>query len=280
MTNATADPPALAPETEGRAPGRGRLAGRRVLVVGAGTRRMPGLERTPGNGRAIAILAAREGAAVACVDVDREAAEATAAAIAQEGGAAEVLVADIGDPDTCTALPAQARDALGGLDGVVLNVGILSPFGLAGTAAADWDRTFAVNARSHALIAGAALPLMEAGSAFVFMSSMSGILPGIGMPAYDATKAAMLSLSQNAAMEGAPRGIRSNAVLPGVIDTPLGAATVRPDARRDRLPIPLRRRGTAWEVAYATIFLLSHEAAYITGQTLVVDGGITTLMLG
>src|SRR5690606_31038526 len=110
-------------------------------------------------------------------------AEATAAAIAEADGTAAVIVADVSDPDACAALPAQARDALGGLDGAVLNVGILSPFGLAGTSAADWDRTFAVNVRSHALIAGAALPLMEAGAAFVFMSSMSGILPGIGMPA-------------------------------------------------------------------------------------------------
>lgn len=278
MTDAPS--PALAAETEGRAPGRGRLTGRRVLVVGAGSRLVPGLEQTPGNGRAIAILAAREGAAVACADVSRDAAEATAAAIHEEGGTAEVLVADVADPESCPELVERSRDALGGLDGVVLNVGILAPFGLGATRAADWDRVFAVNARSHALIAGAALAEMRSGSSFVFMSSMSGILPGIGMPAYDMTKAATLSLSQNTAMEGAPRGIRSNALLPGVIDTPLGAATPRPDARRDRLPIPLRRRGTAWEVAYATIFLLSDEAAYITGQSLVIDGGMSTLLLG
>jgi NAD(P)-dependent dehydrogenase (short-subunit alcohol dehydrogenase family) len=270
----------LPPEAQGRAPGRGRLAGRRVLVVGAGTQRVEGHESTPGNGRAISILAAREGAAVACVDRDHDSAQTTARAIVDEGGRAEVIVADVSDPDACEALVAQAAEALDGLDGIVLNVGILAPFGLGGTSAADWDRVFAVNARSHALVAGAALPRLAPGSALVFMSSMSGILPGIGMPAYDVTKAAAISLAQNAALEGAQRGVRANAVLPGVVDTPLGATTPRPDTARDRLPIPLVRRGTAWDVAYATIFLLSDEAAYVTGQTLVVDGGLTTLMLG
>jgi NAD(P)-dependent dehydrogenase (short-subunit alcohol dehydrogenase family) len=250
------------------------------MVVGAGSQKVEGLEGTPGNGRAIAILAAREGAAVACVDRDEDAARTTADAIAHEGGRAEVLVADVADPQAASGLPARAADALGGLDGLVFNVGILGPFGLGGTSAEDWDRVFSVNARSHALIAGAALELLPPGGSLVFMSSMSGILPGIGMPAYDVTKAAMLSLSQNAAMEGAPSRIRSNAVLPGVIDTPLGAMTPRPDSSRDRLPIPLARRGTAWDVAYATIFLLSDEASYFTGQTLVVDGGLTTLLLG
>jgi NAD(P)-dependent dehydrogenase (short-subunit alcohol dehydrogenase family) len=82
-------------------------------------------------------------------------------------------------------------------------------------------------------------------------------------------------------MEGAPRGIRANAVVPGVVDTPLGAATPRPTGPgRDRLHIPLGRRGTPWDVAYTTLFLLSAESAYITGQSLVVDGGLTTLVLG
>jgi NAD(P)-dependent dehydrogenase (short-subunit alcohol dehydrogenase family) len=256
------------------------MAGRRVVVVGAGTQVVEGLEQVPGNGRAISILAAREGARVACVDRDADSAAATVAAIEAEGGQASVVVADVADPQACLALVGEAEEALGGLDGVVLNVGILAPFGLSGTGAEAWDRVFAVNARSHALIAGAALPRMADGGSFVFMSSMSGILPGIGMPAYDVTKAAAISLSQNAALEGAPRRIRSNAVLPGVIDTPLGATTPRPDSSRDRLPIPLGRRGTAWDVAHATVFLLSDDASYVTGQQLVVDGGLTTLLLG
>jgi NAD(P)-dependent dehydrogenase (short-subunit alcohol dehydrogenase family) len=269
------------PESTGTAPGRGRLAGRRILVVGAGTRRVEGMEEAFGNGRAIAVLAAREGAAVACADIAAESAQTTADAIAGEGGAAHVLVADVADPAACERLIADGAEALGGLDGVVLNVGILGPFGLGGTAPEEWDRVFAVNARSHALIAGAALPVLEDGSSLVFMSSMSAFMPGIGMPAYDATKAAVTALARHTAMEGAPRGIRANAVLPGVVDTPLGADTPRPDGPpRERLKIPLGRRGTPWDVAYATVFLLSGESAYITAQEIVVDGGITTLVLG
>ena len=271
----------LTAESRGEAPGRGRLEGRRILVVGAGTRKVEGMEGAVGNGRAISIVCAREGAQVACADLDESSAAATVAAIEAEGGRAAVLAGDVADPATCSRLPADAVALLGGLDGVVLGVGILGPFGLAGTPPADWDRVWAVNARSHALIAGAALELMPSGSALVFMSSISGLLPGIGMPAYDATKAAILALARHAAMEGAPRGIRANAVVPGVVDTPLGAATPRPEGPgRDRLRIPLGRRGTPWEVAYTTLFLLSAESAYVTGQSLVVDGGLTTLMLG
>ena len=157
-----------------------------------------------------------------------------------------MLVADVADPAACERLVAESAEALGGLDGVVLNVGILGPFGLAGTTAEDWDRVFAVNARAHALVAGAALAVLEDGSSLVFMSSMSAFMPGIGMPAYDATKAAVTALARHTAMEGAPRGIRANAVLPGVVDTPLGADTPRPDGPpRERLKIPLGRRGHA-----------------------------------
>ena len=269
-----------AAEAAGTAPGRDRLAGRRVLVVGAGTRFVEGMEGAVGNGRAIALLTAREGAAVVCADVAEKAARATADAIEAEGGTAHVQVADVADPVACERLVAESGSLLGGLDGVVLNVGILSPWGLAGTSAGDWDRVFAVNARAHGLIAGAALPVLDENGSIVFMSSMSAFMPGIGMPAYDATKGAVMALMRHTAMEGAARGIRANAVLPGVVDTPLGAATPRPDGPpRERLHIPLSRRGTPWDVAYATIFLLSGESSYITAQGIVVDGGITTLML-
>jgi NAD(P)-dependent dehydrogenase (short-subunit alcohol dehydrogenase family) len=270
-------------EIHGKAASRGRLAGRRVLVVGAGTARYDGqAEGKIGNGRAISALVAREGGSVACADRDAAAARVTAELIGEEaGGAARVLEADVADPEACRALVPAAVEALGGLDGLVLNVGILGPFGLAGTSAEDWDRLFRVNVRSHALVAGQALGALDEGSSIVFMSSMSAFLPGIGMPAYDMAKAAVMGVMRHTALEGAPRRIRANAVLPGVVDTPLGAASAPPDARdRGRIPLPLGRRGTPWDVAYATVFLLSGEAAYITGQGIVVDGGVSTLFAG
>lgn len=271
----------LPPEAEGRAPGRGRLTGRRVLVVGAGTMLIEGHPGSVGNGRAISILAAREGARVACADRDRDSAQDTAATIAEEGGMATVIVADVTNANACRAMVAEASAEWGGLDGLVLNVGILAPSGLAATTAEAWDRVFATNARSHALVAAAALEVLDPGSAIVFMSSISGLLPGITMPAYDATKAAVLALARHTALEGAPRGIRANAILPGVVDTPLGAASAPPQTRdRARIPLPLGRRGSPWDVAYAAIFLLSGESSYVTGQSLVVDGGTTVLALG
>ena len=169
-------------EASGQAAARARLAGRRVLVVGAGTARYEGQEEGKiGNGRAIATLVAREGGSVACADRDAHAAQATADLIAEDSdGRAQVLEADVADPDACRRLVVEAADALGGLDGVVLNVGILGPFGLAGTAAEDWDRLFHVNVRSHALLATHALDTLEDGSSIAFMSSMSALLPGIG----------------------------------------------------------------------------------------------------
>jgi NAD(P)-dependent dehydrogenase (short-subunit alcohol dehydrogenase family) len=266
-------------EASGQALGRDRLVGRRVLVVGAGTARYDGqAEGKIGNGRAIATLVAREGGTVACADRDGAAAQQTADLTE---GNAHVLEADVSNPDACRTLIANASDAMGGLDGLVLNVGILGPFGLADTSPDDWDRLFHVNVRSHALLATHALSTLDEGSSIVFMSSMSAFLPGIGMPAYDMAKAAIMGVMRHTAMEGAKRRIRANAVMPGVIDTPLGAASAPPDARdRGRIPLPLGRRGTPWDVAYTTLFLLSGESSYITGQGIVVDGGVTTLFAG
>jgi NAD(P)-dependent dehydrogenase (short-subunit alcohol dehydrogenase family) len=252
--------------------------GRGVLVVGAGTALVAGYEGTVGNGRAIAILAAREGARVACGDRDEGAATATVAAIAEEGGEALTVVGDVTDADACAEMAEAAARQLDGLDGVVLCVGRLAPSGLAGTDAAAWDQVFATNLRSHALIAAAALPLLANGGSIVFLSSISGLVPGIRMPAYDATKAGILALARHTALEAAPRGITANAVLPGVVDTPFGFASAPPGGRdRGRIPLPLGRPATPWDVANAVIFLLSGEAAYITGQSIVVDGGTTTL---
>jgi NAD(P)-dependent dehydrogenase (short-subunit alcohol dehydrogenase family) len=268
---------ALSDEAAGRAPGRGRLAGRRVLVVGAGTRRSDDPNAPIGNGRAIAMLAAREGASVACADRDEAAARETVELIAADGGRAEVLVADVARPEECAAVVAGAEARLGGLDGLVLNVGTAQGARLAGTSVENWDTTFAVNVRAHFLVCQAAVPTLADGSSVVFISSIAGITPGSSLPAYDTSKAAIGGLCRHVAHEGARRTIRANVVAPGLIDTPIGRAASAGRPSRDRTPVPLRRQGTAWEIAYAAVFLLSDESSYITGQTLVVDGGLTAL---
>jgi NAD(P)-dependent dehydrogenase (short-subunit alcohol dehydrogenase family) len=265
----------LTPESAGTAAGRGRLTGRRIVVVGAGSRPSPDPETTVGNGRAIAVLCAREGASVACVDVNEAAAQATADLCAQEGASAVSVVADVRDADACEGLIGEAHQRLGGLDGVVANVGFGEGRGLEGTTPELWDDIFAVNVRSHFLVARAAMPLMDDDGAFVFIGSAAGLKAGTRFPAYDSSKAALFGLTRHVALEGAPRRIRSNYVILGPVDTPLGRVGDATVAGRTKIRWPLGRQATAWDVAYATVFMLGPESAYITAQSLVVDGGIT-----
>lgn len=261
-------------ESRGEAPGRNRLAGRRILVVGAG-QEDHGIEDPPiGNGRAMSVLFGREGAAVAVADLNAESAEATAELVRAEGAAAEVIAADAADERAAEGMFKSATEALGGLDGVVMNLGIGAGLGIGGTSAEDWDRVMAVNLRSHFLGSKQGLSAMrEEGGAIVLVGSIASreVMP---FPAYAASKAALESLCRQSAVEGAPK-VRTNLLIPGLIDTSLGRLASQISPLRDQVRIPARRQGTAWEVANAGLFLISDEASYVTGQSLVVDGGLT-----
>jgi NAD(P)-dependent dehydrogenase (short-subunit alcohol dehydrogenase family)/uncharacterized protein (DUF1330 family) len=267
----------LPDEALGVAPGRGRMIGRRVLLVGAGQTDFQLEDQPIGNGRALAILLAREGAHVVVGDRDEASANDTAQLIRAEGGTADTLVADVAQPHSIREMIATAQRQLDGLDGLVYNVGIPGPVGFDENTPEAWDMTLDVNLRGAMLTARAALPVMEPGASIVFISSI-GAVRGIGrMIAYDASKAGLSALVRATAIARKDDSIRANIVMLGMIDTGIGREGDRTMPGRETIPVPLGRRGTAWEVAYASLFLLSHESTFITGQTLAVDGGRTTL---
>ena len=265
----------LPAESLGDAPSRGRLAGRRILVVGGGQTDIGEADTPAGNGRAMSILFAREGAKVAVADRVIATAEATVAAMPEGHGKA--IAADVSDPAAIERMVAEATEWLGGLDGLALNVGIGGKPLLENNDAAAWDLTFAVNLRSHMLSVRAAWPHLAAASSIVFISSIAGIKPGSRIPAYDSSKAALGGLCRHVALEGEKRAIRANIVAPGLMDTSIGRLASRGRPSRTTTPVPLSRQGMGWETAYSALFLMSDEAAYVTGQTLVVDGGLSAL---
>lgn len=246
-----------------------RLEGRRALITGGGS----------GIGRATCELFAREGATVAVVDLREERARETAAAVARAGGTAVALVADVADGDAVSAMAAGAVGALGGVDILVNNAAFAEGDDILAIDEVTWDLNLAVVLKSVYLVSRSLLPQMLArgDGAIVNISSVNGIT-GVGQEAYSAGKAGVLSLTQNMALRYGRRGVRVNAVCPGTIRTPIWDPIVAHNPRIfEQLAqhYPLGRVGEPEDVARAILFLASADAAWITGQTLVVDGGIT-----
>ena len=266
--------------TLGLAASSSRLANRKILIVGAGQRTTTDVHAPIGNGRAISVLFAREGATLVCLDSNAAAADATVSQIQSEGGHAVPLVFDVRNAAGIARAVDDAKRLLGGeLDGLVLVVGISKGLPLAKLTAETWDDDFAVNVRSHMLFAQRAVEVMSPGGSIVLLSSMASQRAAGGNPAYEASKAAQLALVRAIARAGESKGIRANAVAPGYVDTPMGRDASRRSQGRAQV-VPFGRQATGWEVAYTALFLVSQEASYVNATTLFMDGGGTAGLIG
>jgi NAD(P)-dependent dehydrogenase (short-subunit alcohol dehydrogenase family) len=251
----------------------GRLAGKVAIVAGAGSRG-PGL----GNGKAAAILFAREGAAVLCVDAQLARAEETVGIIKGEGGAATAFAADVTRAADCRAMVAAAVERHGGLDVLHNNVGIESRKNVLETSEEDWDRVMAVDLKSMLLATQAAIPVMAArgGGSIICVSSVAA-MRGHGRTAYAAAKAGVIGFMRSVAAQVGRQGIRVNAIAPGMFPSEMTTQLVESDELRTAFEasVPLKRLGREGELDGVLAFLASDASSYVTGQTFVVDGGIT-----
>jgi NAD(P)-dependent dehydrogenase (short-subunit alcohol dehydrogenase family) len=249
-----------------------RLAGKIAIVTGAGSRG-PGL----GNGKATALLFAREGARVLCVDIAKERAEETLALIRAEGGEAEAFAADVTRAEDCRTMVAAAVERWGGLDVLHNNVGIESRTDLLDTTEEEWDRTLRVDLTSMFLATRSAVPAMAArgGGSVICVSSVAG-LRGVGRTAYAAAKAGIIGFVRSVAGQLGPQAIRVNAIAPGLVWTPMVEARGAEAREQRRRASPLGTEGTGWDVGWGAVYLASDESRWVTGQTLVIDAGLTT----
>ena len=256
--------------------GRPRLDGKVAIVTGAGSSG-PGI----GNGKATAVLFAREGAKILLVDVVVERAEETLSLIVEGGGVASVFEANVVNADDCRRMVGAAVERYGRLDILDNNVGITHHGTVLDIGEEDWDHVMAVNVKSMALASRYAIPRMTetGGGSIINISSIAG-LRAHSNTLYSASKAAVIGLTISMAADHGRDNIRVNCIAPGLVYTPMAAAvTDIDDAIREQRSkmAPLGTEGTAWDVASAAVYLASDEARWVTGTVLPVDGGLLTL---
>ncbi len=258
----------------------GRLRGKVALVIGAGSVG-PGW----GNGKATAVAYGREGAAVVCVDSNEEAAAETAALVAAEGARSLALCADVCQEDDVRRVVTDTLERHGKIDVLHNNVGLALLGGPVDISLEDWGRSLDLNVGYMFLTVRHVLPVMErqGGGAIVNVSSIASIRwLGTAYIGYAAAKAAVNQFTQAIALQYASKGIRANAILPGMMDTPIARIALRDDAAsveelvaRRHATSPTGAMGDAWDIAWASVYLASDEARYVNGVLLPVDGGMT-----
>lgn len=257
----------------------GRLTGKVAVVTGAGSRG-DGI----GNGKAAAVLFAREGASVVCADQIAARAAETVDMISAEGGTASVFECDVAHREGCQALAAAAVERYGRIDILQNNVGIASNQGLADITEEAWDHLMGVNVRSMVLMAQAVVPHMErvGAGAIINISSIAGLRAyPARSTAYTTSKAAVIGLTMALAGQLGGRRIRVNCIAPGQVFTPLIAERIDDVGRERRATAGLiKDEGTAWDIGWAAVYLASDEARWVTGHVLTVDAGLVVTIPG